>query len=120
MRVLVVDDELLIRWSISETLTAAGHEVTEAADAAAAVTALVTSPPPEVVLLDYRLPDSDDLGLLTRIRRLAPAAAVIMMTAFGTPEMTSAALELGAREVVTKPFNMHDLADKVRDAVPTR
>ena len=119
MRVLVVDDELLIRWSVSETLTEAGHEVTEAADAASAVVAVLNTRP-DVVLLDYRLPDSDDLGLLTKIRRLAPAAAVIMMTAFGTPEMTSAAIELGAREVVNKPFNMRDLAEKVRIAAAIR
>ena len=116
MRVLVVDDELLIRWSIAETLTEDGHCVIEAADAAAAIAELVKEPPPDVVLLDYRLPDSDDLGLLARIRQLAPAAAVIMMTAFGTPEMTAEALELGAREVVSKPFNLHELAEKVRVA----
>jgi DNA-binding response OmpR family regulator len=114
VRVLVVDDELLIRWSIAETLTEAGHEVVEAGDAATALEVMVKEPPPDVVVLDYRLPDSDDLGLLGKIRRLAPAAVVIMMTAFGTPEMTHEAFELGAREVVNKPFNMHDLAAKLR------
>ena len=120
MRILVVDDEVLIRWSISETLVEEGHEVAEAGDAAAAVAAVMHEPSPDVVLLDYRLPDSDDLGLLTKIRGLAPSAAVIMMTAFGTPEMTSKAIELGVREVVSKPFNLHDLADKVRAAAPAR
>jgi len=66
-------------------------------------------PEPDVILLDFRLPDSSDLGLLERIRSLAPAAAVIMMTAFGTPEITSAALKLGARGVLTKPFDIQDL-----------
>ncbi len=113
-RVLVVDDEFLIRWSIAETLGAAGHEVTEAQDAASALAALEKTPDPDLVLLDFRLPDSNDLGLLAKIRSLAPASAVVMMTAFGTPEVTAAALQLGACKVLSKPFNMHDLEDIVR------
>jgi DNA-binding NtrC family response regulator len=114
LRVLVVDDEYLIRWSIAETLGAAGHEVAEAQDAASALNALAMRPNPDVVLLDFRLPDSTDLGLLATIRRLAPASAVVLMTAFGTPDVTEGALELGARTVLSKPFSMHDLEDIVR------
>lgn len=108
-RILVVDDEPLIRWSIAETLGAAGHRVTEAQDAASALEALASGPNPDVVLLDLRLPDSNDLELLTKIRRIAPAAAIVMMTAFGTPDVTANALEIGARKVLNKPFDMHDL-----------
>ena len=118
MRVLVVDDEFLIRWSIAETLGAAGHEVTEAPDAASALAALEETPDPDVVLLDLRLPDSNDLGVLAKIRRLAPATAVVMMTAVGTPEVTAGALQLGACKVLSKPFNMHDLEDIVRTHGP--
>jgi DNA-binding NtrC family response regulator len=115
LRVLVVEDELLIRWSIAETLRHAGHEVIEAESAAAAVLAL-TDPVEGVVdavLLDYRLPDSNDLTLLANIRRLSPASAVIMMTAFGTPEVTQDALALGVYQVMNKPFDLHDLAPLV-------
>ena len=118
MRVLVVDDEFLIRWSIAETLGAAGHEVKEAPDAASALAALEETPDPDVVLLDLRLPDSNDLGVLAKIRRLAPATAVVMMTAVGTPEVTAGALQLGACKVLSKPFNMHDLEDIVRTHGP--
>jgi len=114
LRVLVVDDEPLIRWSIAETLGAAGHEVIEAEDAASALRAIHDQPDPNVVLLDFRLPDSDDLGLLAKIRQMAPDAAVVMMTAFGTPDVTAGALKLGASQVLSKPFNMHDLEDVVR------
>jgi DNA-binding NtrC family response regulator len=120
LRVLVVDDEFLIRWSIAETLGAAGHEVTEAPDAVSALAALEKMPGPDLVLLDFRLPDSNDLGLLARIRSLAPASAVVMMTAFGTPEVTAGALQLGACKVLSKPFNMHDLEDIVRTHGPRR
>ena len=114
LHVLVVDDEPLIRWSISETLGAAGHQVTEAQDAASALQALADVSEPDLVLLDFRLPDSSDLGLLAQIRQLAPAATIIMMTAFGTPDVTAGALKLGAVMVLNKPFNMHDLEDIVR------
>jgi DNA-binding NtrC family response regulator len=109
--VLVVDDELLIRWSLVETLTAAGHRVAEAADRAATLRTLSGSTePPDVVLLDYRLPDSDDLSLLAAIRQLAPRTSVILMTAYGTPEVTKGALDLGAYDVLTKPFEVEDVA----------
>jgi DNA-binding NtrC family response regulator len=114
LHVLVVDDEPLIRWSISETLGAAGHQVTEAQDAASALQVLADVREPDLVLLDFRLPDSSDLGLLAQIRQIAPAATVIMMTAFGTRDVTAGALKLGASKVLNKPFNMHDLEDIVR------
>jgi DNA-binding NtrC family response regulator len=113
-QVLVVDDEPLIRWCIAETLGAAGYGITEAQDAASALRALAGMTQPDVILLDLRLPDSSDLGLLQQIRSIAPTAAVIMMTAFGTPEVTAAARALGARAVLTKPFDMHDLEHVVR------
>lgn len=117
LHVLVVDDELLIRWSLAEALTDRGHIVTEAGDAAS-VRRIIGDPArrPDVVLLDYRLPDSDDLGLLATIRREAPDAQVILMTAFGTPEVVTGALELGAYRVVSKPFEVHDLAALVSEA----
>jgi DNA-binding NtrC family response regulator len=73
--------------------------------------------PADVVLLDYRLPDSNDLALLATIRRLAPSSAVVMMTAHGTPDVTRRALELGAYDVVDKPFDMSDIEPMLLSAV---
>jgi CheY-like chemotaxis protein len=115
-RVLVVDDEPLIRWAVSETLRQAGHIVNEASDRATALHALATEPPPDVVLLDYRLPDSQGLRLLADVRRLAPAAAVLMMTAFGEDDVLEAAIALGATCVMDKPVDMHELDRVVRAA----
>ena len=115
--VLVIDDEPLIRWSLCETLAEVGHKVTEAVDRESALRTLAERPEaPDVVLLDYRLPDSNDLGLLAAIRRMAPRAQVILMTAFGTPEVTNGALDLGAYRVVSKPFEVHDLSALVLQA----
>jgi DNA-binding NtrC family response regulator len=119
--VLVVDDESLIRWSIAETLADAGHSVIEAEDGATAVQAL-TAPaePVDAVLLDYRLPDSNDLTLVANIRRLSPHSPVILMTAYGTPEVTKGALDLGVYRVMSKPFEMHDLEELLLEACGSR
>ena len=117
LRILVVDDESLIRWSLAETLSDLGHLVSEAGDGEAALGTLTHAGGSfDVVLLDYHLPDSHDLVLLSQIRRLAPNTMVIMMTAFATPEMSDGALRLGAYRVVAKPFEVHDMADLVLEA----
>ncbi len=116
LRVLIVDDEPLIRWSMSETLTETGHAVTEACDAREALQRLGDNPAPDVILLDYRLPDSDDLRLLEAIRKVAPGSRVVLMTAFSTPAVQAGALKLGAFRVVSKPFEMRDLTPLVQQA----
>ena len=116
LRVLVVDDEPLIRWSLCETLEQAGHMVVEASDAKTTVGALLAGDLFDVVLLDYRLPDSNDLNLLADVKRLAPASAVIMMTAFGAPEVVAGAFKLGAYRVIPKPFEVHEVAALVLEA----
>jgi DNA-binding NtrC family response regulator len=115
-RVLVVDDEALIRWSIAETLRSASFQVLEAGDGHEALDVLRNDEPVDVILLDYRLPDSNDLTLLAAIRRIAPGAPVIMMTAFGTPEIVRGALELGAVSVISKPFEMGEIISIVTRA----
>ena len=120
-RVLVVDDEPLIRWSIAETLKAHGHTVVEAESGAGALRALQeSSRAVDAVVLDYRLPDTNNLWLLARIRRVAPWIPVILMTAFSTPELVEDALRLGAYDVMDKPFDMTDLEDVVSRACEPR
>src|SRR3954468_12000248 len=92
MHVLVVDDEFLIRWSIAETLADAGYSIAQASNAAETLRALEDDTP-DVVLLDHRLPESIDLGLLARIRQRLPHAAVILMTAFGSPDLIDGAMQ---------------------------
>lgn len=107
-RVLVVDDEPLIRWSLAETLAECGDIVTEAGSGEAALCALITpGTPPDVVLLDYSLPDVQDLSLLAEIRRRSPATRVIVMSAYYTKELAADALALGASRVVGKPIDIH-------------
>ncbi len=110
-RALVVDDESLIRWSVSETLTALAMDVKEAADAAGALNAITHAEVPfDVIVLDLRLPDVDDLSLLRRVCQLLPNAFVVLMTAFGSPEIVSQAMATGARAVLHKPFALEELS----------
>ena len=121
MQVLVVDDEALVRWSVAETLGAQGYKVTEAADAASAIRTF-SNPLGEtdLVLLDLRLPDSDDLCVLSAMRRLSPSTPVILMTAYATPELLHEARRHGAFSIVNKPFEMSDLALLVARALAAR
>ena len=107
---LVVDDEALIRWSVAETLADLGMVVQQAADAASTLKAIdEASQPFDVVVLDLRMPDVDDLSLVTKVRGALPSATVILMTAFGTPEIVAGAEELGVRAVLSKPFELDHL-----------
>jgi DNA-binding NtrC family response regulator len=110
----VVEDESLIRWAVAQTLTDAGHTVLEAPDAATALATVGNSSGRlDVVLLDFRLPDSDDLSLVRRIRQQAPEIAIVMMTAHGTPQMTEGAKRLGVFDVIVKPFDVRLLEEIV-------
>ena len=120
LHVLIVDDEPLIRWSMAETLSHVGFEVSEAGDARETLAQLSTGLRPDVVLLDYRLPDSNDLNLLQAIRKTIPQSPVIMMTAFGTPSVLDGALQLGAYCVLNKPVEMRDLPALVERAHASR
>jgi DNA-binding NtrC family response regulator len=116
-RVLVVDDEPLIRWSVSETLSDHGFHVVESGDAQSARNAVRdASREFDVVLMDLRLPDSDDLSLLRALRTMAPHAQLILMTAFGTPEIEHDAMDSGAFRVLSKPFEIEEVARAVAEA----
>lgn len=121
LRVLVVEDEALIRWAVAEALTAAGHVVLQAPDAATARRVVAeTAPPLDAVLLDLRLPDSSDLSLLAAIRRETPGTAVVMMTAHGTREDAANAKALGAFTVIEKPFDLEQIEQVVVAACRAR
>jgi DNA-binding NtrC family response regulator len=115
--VLIVDDESLIRWSLAEMLIGDDYTVMEAGDGKQALAVLKNPPEPvEVVMLDYRLPDTNGLQLLTAIRGLSPASRVVMMTAYGTADVMAEATRLGAVCVVNKPIEMQDVAGIVSKA----
>jgi DNA-binding NtrC family response regulator len=118
MTVLIVDDEPLIRWAVREGLETAGYTVVEAGSAREALSSLaVGAGDAAVALLDLKLPDSDDLSLLRRVRQAAPDCRVIMMTAHGTAEILAEALREGAVATIAKPFDLARIVRMVDEAV---
>lgn len=109
VRVLVIDDERMICWSMEQTLKAAGYEVVTANTAAGGMV-LFRALQPEVVFLDVRLPDGDGLTMLKRLKDEGPAqTAVIVMTAYDETGTAETALRLGACAFLRKPFDFEAL-----------
>lgn len=114
---LVVDDEALIRWAVSEGLAESGYTVRQAATGADALLALAAEGArPLVVVLDLRLPDVADLSLLGEIRLRRPDVPVIIMTAHGSSDDQAAADRLGAFRFVLKPFDVSEMIRIVGEA----
>lgn len=115
-RVLVVDDEPAIGWSLREILGDLGHDVQLAASAEAARESC-RGFQPECILLDVRLPGEDGLTALPELRELAGDVPVVVMTAFGDLDTAVRAVDAGAFEYLIKPFDMARVSEVVTRAM---
>ena len=116
--ILVVDDEISIRRLLRAALERASYKVKEAGTGREA-TEMVISEDPALVLLDLGLPDRDGLELIPIIRKLSQASILIVSARDATDEKV-AALDLGAADYVTKPFDTDELLARVRAALRNR
>jgi DNA-binding response OmpR family regulator len=115
--ILVVDDESLIRYALTERLTAEGYRVLEAETVAGALAK--SEEGVDLVLLDYRLPDGDGLAVLKRIKERDPDTLVILLTAYSSVETAVEAIKQGAYHYVNKPFNLDEIVLLVERALET-
>jgi len=115
--VLVVDDEQLIRWALTDRLSQDGYRVIEAGTAADAIAR--SEEGVDLVLLDYRLPDGDGLSVLKKIKQHDPDTLVILLTAFSSVETAVEAMKQGAYHYANKPFNVDEIALVVEKALET-
>jgi two-component system KDP operon response regulator KdpE len=116
--VLVVDDEPQIRTLLKATLARAGYSVVEASNAREALSSKSIDKP-DLVLLDLGLPDRDGLELVGLLRA-EPRSAVLVISARDQTEQKVAALDLGADDYVTKPFDTEELLARVRASLRQR
>src|SRR5438128_851807 len=115
-KILVVDDEQMIRWTLSEALRGWGYMPVETANVAATLPAFETEQP-AAVLLDINLPDGSGLDVLREIKRRQPDAVVIMITANVLIDDTIAALRGRAYDFIGKPINLDELQVTIRNGL---
>ena len=118
-RILVVDDEKLIRMSLRAMLEQEGYEVREAEDGAAADVQLRDDLAIDLVLLDYRLPDTTGLDILRKLKHDRPDTGAILITAHSSIDNAVEAIKLGAYDYLNKPVHRDDLLATVAKALET-
>ncbi|MGD8697943.1 MAG: sigma-54 dependent transcriptional regulator, partial [Gemmatimonadales bacterium] len=107
-RILVVDDDAVLRRSLAEALANSATEVRTAEDAERGL-AMIDEQLPDVVISDIRMPGLDGLALLRMLRERAPSVDVILMTAYDDMPTVVAAMREGACDFLVKPLDLHEL-----------
>jgi two-component system, NtrC family, response regulator AtoC len=115
-KVLVVDDERLVRWSLRQKCEEWGYQVSEAESGLAALR-VAQNESPDLVLLDVRLPDMSGLSVLEQLKKNEDTRAVIMITADPQLDDIKAALKLGAYDFVGKPIDFEELLVAIKNAL---
>lgn len=118
-KILVVDDEHLIRWSLEQNLKKQGYEVSTAGSGEDALK-LLQEETPDLMLLDIQLPGMNGMEVLEKVKELEEDVIVIMVTALGVLETAVKAMRLGAYDYINKPFNLDELAIVIKKALETR
>ncbi len=107
-RVLLIEDEAPQRKILGQYLKKKGYEVYEAANGEEGLDQAERTRP-EIILLDWKLPDRDGLELISPLKKISPFSSIIMLTAFATVERAVTAIKLGAYYYLTKPVNLEEL-----------
>ncbi len=115
-KILVVDDERLVRWSLRQKCEEWGYAVIEAAGGEPGLR-LAQQESPDLILLDVRLPDLNGIQVLEQLKKNGDARAVIMITADPQLEDVKHALKLGAYDFVGKPLDFEELRVTIRNAL---
>jgi two-component system nitrogen regulation response regulator GlnG len=118
-RILIIDDEPAIGWSLREMLSDEGHTVEVAASVEAGLE-ICGRFEPEAMLLDVRLPGRDGLSSLPELRSIVPHAPVVVMTAFGDLDTAVRAVNAGAFDYLVKPFDLESVSRIVTQALAER
>jgi two-component system, NtrC family, response regulator AtoC len=115
-RILVVDDEKLVRWALTQKCAEFGYQALEAETGEAAIKALQNDSV-DAVLLDVRLPDLSGIEVLEKLKQAGETCRIIMMTADPQLDDVKAALRLGAYDFISKPINFEELGVTLQNAL---
>ena len=115
-KIMIVDDERLVRWSLRQKCEEWGYVVVEA-DAGESALRLARQESPDLALLDVRMPDLTGIEVLDQLKKTGDARAVIMITADPQLDDVKAALKLGAYDFVGKPIDFDELQTAIRNAL---
>ena len=113
--ILVADDDASIRSLLRQLLTDEGYSITEAATGTEVV-AQVSESSPDLVIMDVRMPELDGIEALPKVKSASPKTSVLIMTAFGSSNAAIKAMELGAFDYITKPFELDKISHTVKRA----
>ncbi len=118
-RVLIVDDEAIVRVSCQRILVPEGYEVRSAGSATEGF-AILADGPIDVVLTDLKMPDIDGIELLRRVKEEWPDTEVIVITGYQTINTAVQAIKLGAFDYIEKPFVPDDIVEAIEKAIAHR
>jgi DNA-binding NtrC family response regulator len=111
--ILIVEDEFFQREMLRDFLRKAGHLATEAESGEKALQ-LLEKGCFDLMLMDFRMPGMNGLETLLKVKAIDPEIDVVIMTAYGTVETAVAAMKAGARDYITKPMDLDELAMLIR------
>lgn len=115
-KILLVDDETIVRDSLSEWLKEAGYDVTSAEDGYRAIQ-IIKDRPADVLVVDLKMPGLDGIEVLKEVKKIAPETKVIIITAYGTVENAVEAMKVGAADYIMKPFEPEKLEFAIEDVI---
>lgn len=117
IRVLVVDDAAFMRMMVKDILSKNGYEVVGEAENGLKAVEKWQELKPDLTTMDITMPEMDGISAVKEIKKLDPAAKVIMCSAMGQQAMVVEAIQAGARDFIVKPFQPDRVLEAVRKAV---
>jgi two-component system, NtrC family, response regulator AtoC len=114
MKILIIDDEQLIRWSLEKHYSSLGYKVYTAENGEEGIKQFILYSP-DVVFVDNKLPKMQGLEVISKLKSINEEAMIVFMTAYGSIETAVKAIKLGASEYVNKPFSFHEIDIVIED-----
>lgn len=116
--ILIVDDEAMIRELLSTVLGKEGYTCYQA-DNAVTAARILAERSIDLALLDIMMPGRTGIQLLQELKKISPGTTALMVTGFSSRESALCCVQEGAKDVITKPFNIHRIVDAVKSVLPT-